>query len=56
METETKEKTKIDHAVYVDLENARKAITEAAVELVRGHEYDARMILINWLAQDRGEK
>ncbi len=45
----------IDYSVYVDLETARKAIVEAAVQLVRGDEYQARMILVNWLAEDRGE-
>jgi hypothetical protein len=47
---------KFDDSVYVDLENARKAITDASVELVRGHEQQARMILIDWLAGDRGEE
>lgn len=49
-------KTNSDDSVYTDLENARKAITNAALELVRGNEHAARLILIDWLAEDRGEK
>ncbi len=57
MNKPSKSKTEsIDTSVYVDLENARKAITSAAIELVRGDEYAARMVLINWLAEDRGER
>lgn len=50
------EKQGLDFSVYVDLENARKAITAAAVELIRGDNQSALCVLTDWLAVDRGEK